>query len=109
MLLDEVGSLCPLDIEEFLLLRERERFLRAAVQQANATAGDDTINFAPTLANQTIPGGISIESNTDIDASGVANLSVSGMGNIVIRISGENTVNLTGIASSELVQVSAAV
>ena len=57
--------------------------LRAAVQEANALAGDDTINFAPSLANQTITlssllaSDIDIHSNITIDATGVTGISVA--------------------------------
>ncbi len=57
--------------------------LRAAVQEANALAGDDTINFAPSLANQTITlssllfSDIDIQSNITIDATGVNGITVA--------------------------------
>ncbi len=57
--------------------------LRAAVQEANALAGDDVINFDATLANQTITlspniaNEIRIRSNIVIDAAGLAGLVVA--------------------------------
>lgn len=58
--------------------------LRAAVQEANALAGDDTIVFAPALANQTIRlssligNDLDIGSNILIDATGVNGITVAG-------------------------------
>ena len=57
--------------------------LRAAVQEANALPGDDVINFAPSLANQTITlssllaSDIDIQSNVVIDATGVNGITVA--------------------------------
>ena len=57
--------------------------LRQAVNSANAAAGDDTINFAASLANQSITltsalGDIDITSNVVVDATGVSGLQASG-------------------------------
>lgn len=75
--------------------------LRQAVNAANATAGDDTINFAAGLANQIITltvglNDIDITSNTVIDATGVNGIKVSGANAIRVFLITGATVTLRG-------------
>lgn len=85
--------------------------LRAAIQQANATAGDDTITFTlatPATINLTL-GELSITSNITITGLGARDLivqrsAIAGTANFrIFHINGVNgmvVVNISGIAIS---------
>jgi hypothetical protein len=79
--------------------------LRAAVAEANALAGDDTINFAAGITSISVSGQIAISSNIAINGTGagvltVQNIAAASTTSRVFDITAGSTVSISGMTVS---------